>query len=68
MNFDVFTVLAVSFKSVVWRIASMADTLDALIAGRYAEMKIVSIETTQIIRSDNGVTMSISCFLVHNTP
>lgn len=68
MIFDVFTALAVSFTSVVWRIASMGDTLDALTAGRYAETKIVSIETRQVIKSNNGVTISLSFSLVHNAP
>ncbi|MNV98213.1 hypothetical protein D3C71_1934460 [compost metagenome] len=46
----------------------MGDTLDALTAGRYADTKIVSIETRQVIKSNNGVTISLSFSLVHNAP
>lgn len=66
MNIGVLTAFPASFTSVVWRIASMAEILDAFIAGKYVEMKIVSIETTQAIKSDSGVTMTVNFSVIPN--
>ena len=46
----------------------MAEIRDALTAGRYVEMKIVNIETVQAIKSDNGVTITVSFSVIPNAP
>jgi len=62
VNPDVFTSLPVSFTSAVWRIASMADNLDALLAGMAAEMYIVTIEikTAASIAAEDTTTLRSS--------
>ena len=61
VNFEVFTSFPVSFTSAVWRMASIAEIFDALLAGTQVEINIVDkdIKTAIMIVEGNTTTRKL---------